>query len=147
MKEVIKYQLTCPKCKYEFEYDGGKIDAEIERLKYEISSIQEWIQDYNLKSRYSKEKLCRERQFKGKELEQKKMQLTALKSRRKAANQFINLTKEKIFLQLVKDEIGEECYKKLMEKAEKELEAYQISGLMWHEYTNNKSGVISINKL
>lgn len=147
MKEITKFQLTCPKCKYEFGYDGGEIDAEIERLKNQINNIKEWLTEYNLKSRYSKEKLSRERQFKINEMEQRTVQLTALKSRRKAANQFINRTKEKIFLQLVKDEIGEDRYKKLMIKAEKELEAYQISGLMWHEYTNNKKGVISINKL
>ena len=35
----MKYQLTCPKCKYEFSYDNGYLDDNITRLGIEILSI------------------------------------------------------------------------------------------------------------
>ena len=35
----MKYQLTCPKCKHEFQYDNGFFDKNISRLGVEIQDI------------------------------------------------------------------------------------------------------------
>ena len=49
---------------------------------------------------------------------------------------------------LVKERIGEAEYMKLILQAEKELDAYKVSGQMWREYSHSKGkSVISINKL
>lgn len=145
----MKYQLTCPKCKHEFTYDGGEIDAKIERLKNEITLHINWLNEYKLMPKYKQNELRQTRYYKQKALGEMQADLQALKSQRKVANEHIHRSTLEIFAQLVKDEIGERRYIQLMEKAEQELEAYNISGLMWHEYTraNSKGNVTNINKL
>ena len=53
------------------------------------------------------------------------------------------------FKHLVREEIGDEAYLRLVKQAQADTEAYKISGLMRHEYTraNYKTAVTSINKL
>ena len=145
----MKYQLTCPHCKREFAYNGGEVDAKIERLKNEITKNIKWLENYKLMPRYKQNELKSERYYRKKSIYEMQEQLTALKSQRKVANEHIHRSTLEIFAQLVKDEIGDTHYIALMEKAEQELEAYQLSGLMWHEYTRAKSkgNVTNINKL
>ena len=44
----MKYQLTCPKCKHEFAYDNGHIDAKIARLVAEQQSLQRQLTEHKL---------------------------------------------------------------------------------------------------
>ena len=145
----MKYQLTCPKCKHEFAYDNGHIDSEISRNAVAITSLNKELADFRLlpadERKRKKAWELRARQ-KLAELHQKQSQLKAF---RKVADQQVNEMFLQTFKQLVKEECGEAAYKKLIEKALKEMEAYKISGLMMHEYTkaNYKTAVTSINKL
>ena len=145
----MKYQLTCPKCKHEFTYDGGEIDAKIERLKNEITRHIKWLEEYKLMPKYKQNELRQTRYYKKKSLGEMQTDLQALKSQRKVANEHIQRSTLEIFAQLVRDEIGEKRYIELKQKAEQELEAYQLSGLMRHEYTraSSKGNVTNINKL
>ena len=71
-----------------------------------------------------------------------------MKAIRKAADQQLNQAQFQIFRELVKDRLGEDEYKKLVLQAEKELDAYKLSGLMRHEYSRAKGqSITNINKL
>lgn len=145
----MKYQVTCPNCHYEWHYDNGYYDDNITRLGIEI-------QDIILQLRKHKE-LPKSEQFARTEwwlsakkaLTEKQKQLAELKAIRKQYDQQIKAYEYQAFKNIVKEAVGEVKYKEFLEQMEKELEAYQISGLMRHEYTrsNSKSSVTSINKI
>lgn len=145
----MKYQVTCPNCHYEWHYDNGYYDDNITRLGIEI-------QDIILQLRKHKE-LPKSEQFARTEwwlsakkaLTEKQKQLAELKAIRKQYDQQIKAYEYQAFKNIVKEAVGEVKYKGFLEQMEKELEAYQVSGLMRHEYTrsNSKSSVTSINKL
>ena len=145
----MKYQVTCPNCHHEWHYDNGYYDDNITRLGIEI-------QDIILQLRKHKE-LPKSEQFARTEwwlsakkaLTEKQKQLAELKAIRKQYDQQIKAYEYQAFKNIVKESVGEVKYKEFLEQMEKELEAYQISGLMRHEYTrsNSKSSVTSINKI
>lgn len=146
---MAKYQLTCPKCKHEFAYDNGHIDREISRNAVAITSLNKEIADFKLlpaDERKRKKAWHLRTTQKLAELHKKQSQLKAF---RKVADQQVNEVMLQTLKSLIKEEYGEAAYKKLIEKALKEMEAYKISGLMAHEYTrsNSKANVTSINKL
>lgn len=144
-----KYQLTCPKCKYEFEYDNGQIDKDITRLGNEIHDMDLQMAEYKMlpyeiqkeRSEWYK-RIKYAKSCKAKEIGE-------LKARRKISDQQIRRYEYEIFKLLVKDLIGSDAYMDLIDKTQEELEAYKISGLMRHEYTrsNSKTNVTNINKL
>lgn len=81
-------------------------------------------------------------------LPKKQEQLGELKAIRKAADQQLNYAHNAIFKTLVKERLGEKEYMKLIEEANTELEAYEISGQMWDGYSRaHGKSVTSINKL
>ena len=145
----MKYQVTCPNCHYEWHYDNGYYDDNITRLGIEI-------QDIMLQLRKHKE-LPKSEQFAKTEwwlsakkaLTEKQKQLAELKAIRKQYDQQIKAYEYQAFKNIVKEAVGEVKYKEMLAQMEKELEAYQTSGLMRHEYTrsNSKSNVRSINKI
>lgn len=145
----MKYQVTCPNCHYEWHYDNGYYDDNITRLGIEI-------QDIILQLRKHKE-LPKSEQFARTEwwlsakkaLTEKQKQLAELKAIRKQYDQQIKAYEYQAFKNIVKEAVGEVKYKEFIAQMEKELEAYQTSGLMRHEYTrsNSKSNVTSINKI
>lgn len=145
----MKYQLTCPKCKHEFAYDNGHIDAKIARLAAEQQSLQRQLTEHKL--------LPKDEQFRRtawwKRTKAKfaavTEELTNLKSFRKLADQNVEKFKNDAFKHLVREKLGDEEYIRLVKQAEADCEAYKISGLMRHEYSkaNYKTGATSINKL
>lgn len=83
-----------------------------------------------------------------KALAEKQEQIGELKAIRKAADQQLRYAESVIFRELVKDRLGEKEYMKLVLEAEKEIDAYKISGQMWHEYSRARGqSVTNINKL
>ena len=145
----MRYQLTCPKCKHEFAYDNGYYDKEIARLGSEIHEITLKLQEHKLLP-WPEQKARTDWYFRAKKaLAERKKDLGDLKAIRKAADQQVARFKNDAFKHLVREEIGDEAYIRIMKQAEADTEAYQASGLMRHEYTrsNAKSNVTSINKL
>lgn len=145
----MKYQLTCPKCKHEFAYDSDYYEKNITRLGQEIAEINRQLAEHRLLP-WHEQKARTDWFFRAKKaLAEKQVELAELKAIRKHADQQIDHMTFRIFKELVREEIGEEAYRRLVEKSIAELEAYKISGLMRHEYTrsNSKANVTSINKL
>ena len=145
----MKYQLTCPKCKHEFAYNNGHIDSEIATLQARVAKIEKFLAEYKT---LPYEEQMRQKAFRKRIAAEKAelcQRLQALKSFRKHANEERKRTIDSAFKQLVKEEIGEKEYIRLMEKAEAECEAYNIGDMMKHEYTrsSSKPNVTSINKL
>ena len=145
----MKYQMTCPKCHYEFEYDNGYIDKNIARLGCEIRDIQLQLAEHNMLPKPEQKARTDWWKRAKRSLAEKQKELAELKAIRKVSDQQIKSYEYQIFKNIVKEAVGEIQYKKFLEKMDSELEAYRISGLMRHEYTrsNAKSGVTSINKI
>ena len=145
----MKYQLHCPKCNHEFAYDNGYYDKNITRLGMEIKEIQRQLAEHRTLP-WPEQKRRTDWWFRTKKvLAEKQEEIGELKAIRKVCDQQIKFAEYSIFRQLFHEQYGEKAYKEMIEKVQKELEAYKISGLMWHEYTrsNAKSNVTSINKL
>lgn len=145
----MKYQLTCPKCKHEFVYDADYYEKNITRLGLEIAEITRQLAGHR-RLPWPEQKARTDWFYRAKKaLAEKQVELAELKAIRKAADRQIDEMMFRIFKDLVREEIGEEAYRRLIEKSKAELEAYEISGLMRHEYTrsNSKANVTSINKL
>ena len=145
----MKYQLTCPNCKHEFAYDNTYYDKNIARLGVEIHDITLQIQQHKLLP-WPEQKARTDWWLRAKKsLTEKQKELAELKAIRKCADQQIKSFVQDAFNHYVREEIGEEAYIRLKEKAKADCEAYQISGLMRHEYSkaNYKPDVISISKL
>lgn len=142
-------QLTCPKCHFEFEYDNGYYDQNIARLGCEIHDIINQLAEYKLLpkgERFAKKEWQKRAK---KSLSEKQKEISELKAIRKAADQQLGRYEFEIFKNLVRDAVGEDLYRKLIEEMKSESEAYRISGMMRHEYTrsNSKSNVTNINKI
>lgn len=145
----MKYQVTCPNCKYEWHYDNGYYDDNITRLGIEIQDITLQLQKHKQlpkSEQYAKTDwwLSAKRA-----LAEKQKQIAKLKAIRKQYDQQISAYEYQVFKNIVKEAVGEAKYKEFLARMELELEAYQTSGLMRHEYTrsNSKSNVTSINKI
>lgn len=143
----MKYTLICPKCKHELNYDSDYYDRTITRLGCEISDIIKQRAEHKLLPyQVQRQKDDWWRRSK-RALAEKQKELAELKAVRKVANEQVDRTKEGIFRNLVKEEIGLEMYLKLTKQAEKELEAYNVADLSKHVFTTNKKPVVSVNKL
>ena len=143
----MSYQLICPKCKHEFGYNNERYDNEIARLGHEIQDIilqraEHRKLPYNIQ-RQRDDWWNRSR----KALAEKQKQLQDLKARRKLANEQAHHNIDHFFQQLVREELGDEKYVQLKEKADELAEAYNISDMRKHQYTTGKTPVTSIGKL
>jgi hypothetical protein len=145
----MKYQVTCPNCHYEWHYDNGYYDDNITRLGVEIQDIILQIHKHNQLPKAEQHARTDWWKSAKRALSEKQKELAELKAIRKQYDQQIKAYEYQTFKNLVKELVGEFEYKKLLERMTEELKAYQISGLMRHEYTrsNAKSSVTSIDKL
>lgn len=145
----MKYQLHCPKCHHEFAYDNGYYDRNIHRLGQEIMEITLQLQNFKLLPLEERKRKKQWRLRMTKILEEKKIEISELKAIRKGADQQVMRAKYEIFKDIVLERYGEQAVLEMLKEADKELEAYKVSGLMVHEYTrsNSKSNVTSINKI
>lgn len=145
----MNYQVTCPKCHHEWSCNNGYFDDNITRLGIEIRDII--LQLENHKQLPKKEQYAKTEWWLSakRALAIKQKEIAELKAIRKKYDQQIKEYEYQIFKNLTKELVGEVQYKKLIEKMNLELEAYEASGLMRHEYTrsNSMSNVTSINKI
>ena len=143
-----KYQMTCPKCKYEFTYDNGYIDKNITRLGIEINEINRQFVNFKLlpasEQRKRKDWAAKLKVI----LVTKQKEISELKAIRKVCDQQIRHYEYEVFKALVRERYGETAFRELLALKDKELEAYKVSGLMRHEYSRRGGGSIaSINNL
>lgn len=144
----MKYQLTCPKCHYEFQYDNGYFDKNITRLGNEIRDIELQLAQHNLLP-YDEQRRRTDWWKRAKmALATKKKELGELKSFRKAADQQVDRMKLDVLKDLIQERFGTDARDELLAQADEELEAYKISGLMRHGYSRSGGGSItSINNV
>lgn len=144
----MKYQLTCPKCHHEFQYDNGYFDKNITRLGNEIRDIQLQLAQHNLLP-YDEQRRRTDWWKRAKmALATKQKEIGELKSFRKAADQQIKHAQHIILQELIKERYGANVLYELLAQADEELEAYKISGLMRHGYSRSGGGSItSINNV
>lgn len=143
----MKYQITCPKCKHEFSYNDGEVEAEIRRNAVEIEDLKQKMFEFKLWSYAKKKEYSENRKRWALRLQQLEKRQTELKATRKLMHDTVEVYVEKNFKRYVKEEIGEARYVELWDKARKEEESYNISDMAKVQYTSNKKPVISINKL
>ena len=85
----MKYQMTCPKCHYEFTYDNGYYDKNIARLGVEINDIMRQLAEHNLLP-WPEKKARTEWWLRAKKaLAEKQKELAELKAIRKVCDQQI----------------------------------------------------------
>lgn len=131
----MAYQLHCPKCGHEFAYDNKYYDENIAKLGKEICDINLQIAEHRLLP-WPEQKQRTDWWLRAKKAKyEKEKQLGELKAIRKSADQQINAMSYQIFKQLFKEEYGEKEYQKFLSRVEEELKAYEVSGLMRHEYS------------
>lgn len=142
--------MTCPFCKQEFPFDNGGLDREISEIGQRITTINRRLSEINHLPPYRRTReTWNERRRLASELARLQEKIAGLKSVRKATDQQIKAFEFQEFKNIVKERFGEAEYRKILDEVQQELKAYQISGLMRHEYTRSphKSSVTSINKL
>ena len=143
----MKYQITCPKCKHEFSYNEGEIEAEIRRNAVEIEDLKAKMVEFKLWSYSKKKEYSETRKRWNLRLTQLGKRQTELKAIRKLMHDNYSDGILKSFKEYVKEEIGLQRYLELWEKAEKDAESYNIADMAKVQYTSNKKPVITINKL
>lgn len=145
----MSVQMTCPYCKKEFPFNNGDLDRRISAIGQRITTINRELSE--IKAMHPKFRKCKEGRKKVLVLELSELveKIKELKTIRKATDQQIKEYEYQVFKNIVKEKFGETEYKKILEIVAEEIKAYQISGLMRHEYTrsNSKSNVTSISKL
>ena len=144
----MKYQLTCPKCHHEFQYDNGYLDRNITRLGNEIRDIQLQLAQHNLLP-YDEQRRRTDWWRRAKlALATKQKEFAELKSYRKIADQQVSRMRFDILKGLVREQLGQAAFDKLLAQVDEETEAYRVSGLMRHEYSHaGGRGVTSINNV
>ena len=145
----MKYQITCPKCHHEWNYDNGYYDKNIARLGVEIQDIILQLQKHNQLPKceqYASTDWWKSAKI---ALAEKQKELAELKALRKQYDQQRHRYEYQKFKELTREYVGEIKFQELVKQVELELEAYTLSDLMRHEYTrsNSKSSVTSTNKL
>ena len=147
----MSLQMTCPYCKREFPYDNNSLDYRIHKIGHRLFEINQRLTEIkSADRRYQKnEKTVKERNELVKEKAELDKRLFELKSFRKTADQQIKYIENMLLREIIKERFGEEEYKKVLDQLDLELQAYNASGLMAHEYSKaaRKKAVTSINKL
>ncbi len=143
----MKYQITCPKCKHEFSYNQGAIEAEIRRNAAEIADLKQKMTEFKLWSYSKKKEYSENRKRWNYRLEQLAKRQIELKAIRKLMHDNVEDGILKSFKEYVKEEIGIQRYLELWEKAEKDAASYNVADMAKVQYTSNKKPVTSINKL
>ena len=134
----MRYQLTCPNCRYEFQYDAGYVERNIEKLGQEIREIQLQLAEHKLLP-FDEQRRRTEWWLRAKHsLAYKQKDLADLKAVKKKADQQIQPAQFQILKQLIAEIYGEQTLQLLLHKVDKEMEAYKVSGLMWHEYRTHE---------
>lgn len=136
LKQVKPIHLRCPKCGYDFSYNSNHIEAEIEKLKCEITLIKKQITQYkidnpdpNVRNRdiwYRKAQAA---------IAAKEAQMREYKKSRKATYTEIEIQKAYIFKKLVAEKIGKDEMIKLSEEAENQM-VYYVWDMSKQRFTN-----------
>lgn len=143
----MRWQITCPFCKKEFGYDEDGQKSKIAQIRGELYAVKKHIAE--LKTYYKTPDIKNELRRCGLKEAKLCQALSAEKEKGLAYRERCEIAKFQIFKDVVRDRLGEDEFQKLIEKAESELEAYDIGNMMRGEYTRSQhlAHVTSINKI
>lgn len=105
-----KATLVCPKCNYEFKYNLGDLEQEIENWKFNLHKAQMRREQIR-----GNRELTSEWIYLGREIQECMSRLGKLKTRRKLVLQNKDRYEYANFKQAVKDLFGEDGFQKCME--------------------------------
>lgn len=122
LKQEKPIHLRCPKCGYDFSYNTNHIEEEIDTVKIEIASIISRIADYKREHRH----YMNDPEYRNlnSALKRRQSKLANLKKARKATAVEIKLQTDRIFRQLVEQQLGREETMKLLKEAEDQMVYY-----------------------
>lgn len=143
----MKYQITCPKCKHEFAYNYGDVEAEIRQVGIEIQSLKAKLAEFKTLPYSKQQELYSDRKYWVRKLENLAKRKAELKATKQHAHDTIEVYVEKNFKRYVKEELGEARYIELWDKARQEAQSYSITETMKAPYSSKKPSVTSINKI
>lgn len=138
MAESGKFGFFCPHCRKEIVYDKSYYNKKIAELGAEVSKIQ--VELANYKASGIKNEEWRRKAIAAQQI--KNAQLTELRAYRAAANTILQDEEMKIFLRILKEEIGETRWIELHKTAEKELEHGSAFDDMKSLYVNAEGKII-----
>jgi hypothetical protein len=143
----MKYQITCPKCKHEFAYDYGAVEAEYRRNSSEVQELHAKIAEFKLMPPARQKEFAHNKKLWVRNLARLAKRQAELKAAKKLAHDATADYELRNFKSLVKDEIGEARYVELWDMARKDAESYKIADMAKAPYSNGSKPVTSINKL
>ena len=108
--------FTCPKCKTDFEFNGGQLVKRKNQLKEEITVLQARMQNH--KSEYGKDKYYQKLVVQKKE---KEAQLQQIKTQVQIASEQSEIHLFILFKKECRKLLGDEVVNKLLEECEQEL--------------------------
>ncbi|BAL83543.1 hypothetical protein SELR_18350 [Selenomonas ruminantium subsp. lactilytica TAM6421] len=123
-------QLVCPHCHYEFQYNDGKIGADIRKCHEKLNYLMERREIVRGNFKYAKE-------FKrlGVEISRVTKQLSRLKDYRRLAGEHKEKQEFLAFKEAVKEFWGEDGYKRCIKYVCEETKGYTIADIAKGTYT------------
>ena len=143
----MKYQITCPKCKHEFAYNYGGIEAEIRRNSVKIQELHAKIAEFKLMPPARQKEFAENKRQWVSRLARLSKKQAELKAAKKLVHDTTADYELRNFKNLVKDEIGEARYVELWDMARQEAQSYSVTDTMKVPYSSKRPSAISINKI
>ena len=143
----MKYQITCPKCKHEFAYNYGDVEAEIRQNGIEIQELKAKLAEFKTLPYSKQQELFNDRRYWVRKIEKLAKRSAELKAIRQHAHDTIDVYIERNFKHYVKEELGEARYVELWDKARQDAQSYNVADTMKVPYSSKKPSVTSINKI
>ena len=143
INEVKKVQLTCPKCKHEFSFNLGELDAQILELGRDIQSIIRQLAEFNMLSEKEQQEKTGWRKATVFALQKKKEQLKKLKIKAKGVHDELTRVNYQLLKNVVKELYGNEEFERCMNEVIERTKAYKINETIGQEnYTHSKGTVL-----
>lgn len=143
INKVNRIQLTCPKCKYEFSFNLGKLDEQILELGKDIQSMIRQLAEFKtLPYNEQKQKSYWKKQVVY-ALKKKEEQLKKLKIKSKAVHDEATRINYHILKNVIKDFYGNDEFERCINEVVERGKAYKISETMGiNNYTHSKGSII-----
>jgi hypothetical protein len=133
-----RFQLVCPKCGHEFQFNLGQLENEIENAKVRLKSVQMRRE----KIRGDKT-LSREWCYLGYEIQRCMAKISQLKAKRKLVKEHLHKEEYGCFKQAVREVCGEDKYQQCVNVMKTLVQAYDVNKAQQGRYIHSgKNGAI-----
>lgn len=142
IQKITRVQLTCPKCKYEFQYNYGKLEEKVRNLGIEIQKVTKWLAEFkklplNVRLQAKNKKEKSEKIVLLQALRLEKMQLNAQK---KLIHDVMDKDNFEILKGIIKEFYGEKEFERCINEMIERGKAYNVQDTMGIDYYSNASG-------